>query len=115
MKLSKTFTFDAAHHLPNYKGKCANVHGHAFQYEVVLEGEVDPKSGMVIDFKILKEIGIIINEKLDHHDLNDILPNPTAEKIAEYLYNEWSEAHHPEVVVIEVNVWEQPMSKVSYP
>ena len=43
MKLSKIFTFDAAHHLPNYTGKCKNLHGHSYQFEVIVSGKIKKK------------------------------------------------------------------------
>ena len=75
--------------------KCANPygHGHNFIMEIVVCGEVDPKSGYVIDLKILKKIikDHIIN-KVDHHHLNhevDFLKGiiPTAENICIAIWN----------------------------
>ena len=40
MKLGLTTEFDAAHSLPGYQGKCACMHGHTDQVEMVVEGEV---------------------------------------------------------------------------
>lgn len=59
MKISKCFSFDAAHVLPNHKGKCSNVHGHTYRLEVsvgvVRPPEWGPESeGMVLDFGDLK-------------------------------------------------------------
>ncbi|PKL82339.1 MAG: 6-pyruvoyl tetrahydrobiopterin synthase [Ignavibacteriae bacterium HGW-Ignavibacteriae-3] len=71
-------------------GKCNNPNGHGHNYtlEVVVEGEVDPRTGYVIDLKLLKNIireNVII--KVDHKNLNldvDFLSDkiPTAENIA---------------------------------
>ena len=38
MKLGLVTEFDAAHSLPGYQGKCAHLHGHTYQVEVVVEG-----------------------------------------------------------------------------
>jgi 6-pyruvoyltetrahydropterin/6-carboxytetrahydropterin synthase len=81
----KKFHFDAAHHLPYYLGLCHNPHGHRWFLDVGVTGEVQSGSGMIIDFSELKEIINNILEKFDHHDLNDVIPNPTAEHIIEYL------------------------------
>ncbi len=119
MKLSKTFTFDAAHHLPDYKGKCANVHGHSWLVEVVITGTPNKKTGMIIDFGLLKQlVQENILEKLDHHDLNDIIPNPTAENIVQYIFHNLREVLilvNPKIMLTEISVWEQPTSKVTYP
>jgi len=76
--------------------KCANPygHGHNFILETVVCGEVDKKSGYVIDLKILKKIiNDSIIKKVDHHHLNhevDFLQGiiPTAENICIAIWNE---------------------------
>jgi 6-pyruvoyltetrahydropterin/6-carboxytetrahydropterin synthase len=85
MKMGLTLEFDAAHRLPGYDGKCARVHGHTYDVEVVLEGPVDEKTGFLMDFYDLKQILKSVLDELDHRDLNEILPNPTAERIAEHI------------------------------
>ncbi len=81
----KKFSFDAAHKLPNYKGKCSNLHGHHWELEVEVEGSIDPKTGMIVDFAI---VDMIVKNHLipmlDHTYLNDRLENPTAELIIAY-------------------------------
>jgi len=88
MYVVRRFHFDAAHRLPNYDGKCADLHGHRWEFDVGLTGKVDPETGMVIDFGIIKEI---VNDKvvsvLDHKYLNDIVENPTAENLVWWISN----------------------------
>lgn len=76
--------FDAAHSLPGYQGKCAKLHGHTYQVEMVVEGNVG-EDGFVIDFYKLKKILGTVLQDLDHNCLNEILPNPTAETIAQWI------------------------------
>ena len=85
MKIYKCFVFDAAHYLPEYEGKCAQLHGHRWKVEIGLVGDTDHKTGMVLDFSTLKEIITPMLDKLDHHLINDIIPNPTAENIVMWL------------------------------
>src|SRR5210317_1043455 len=40
MLISKTFKFDAAHKIPNYNGKCSQLHGHTWKLVITLEGEI---------------------------------------------------------------------------
>lgn len=86
MKVGRTFYFDASHHLPAYKGKCEQLHGHTYRLDVAVEGEVG-REGMVLDFSELERV---VEEKvispLDHQDLNNIIKNPTAEHIAEWIW-----------------------------
>lgn len=61
VRVGKTFTFDAAHQLLGHTGKCANLHGHTYTLEVVIEGtpsgpEQPSDEGFVMDFAILKRI-----------------------------------------------------------
>ncbi|MEO6301804.1 MAG: 6-carboxytetrahydropterin synthase [Bacteroidia bacterium] len=97
--------FNSAHRLHNPSltdaenaaifGKCnyANYHGHNYEVIVKVIGEVDPKTGYVIDLKFLScLIKELIIEKFDHKNLNlDTVEfkelNPTAENIAIVIYN----------------------------
>ena len=72
IRLSKEFTFDMAHALLGYDGLCKNIHGHSYTLVVTIKGTPNPdpgspKTGMLIDFKDLKNIvkENIVN-KLDH-------------------------------------------------
>lgn len=56
MTISKDIKFDCAHMLSNYEGKCANLHGHTYHGTVTLEGDIDPETGMLIDYNRIKDI-----------------------------------------------------------
>ena len=103
--VSRREVFSASHRLHNNSltdeenlkifGKCNNPNGHGHNYilEIIVAGEVDPKTGYVIDLKQLKTI-IIENiiSKVDHKHLNydvDFLEgiNPTTENIAIAFWN----------------------------
>ncbi|MCQ2306776.1 MAG: 6-carboxytetrahydropterin synthase [Bacteroidales bacterium] len=70
--LTKIFHFEAAHALAGYDGKCRNIHGHSYEFQVTVKGlPIDepgnPKNGMVIDFHDLKRIvNEEVVERLDH-------------------------------------------------
>jgi 6-pyruvoyltetrahydropterin/6-carboxytetrahydropterin synthase len=72
IRLTKEFTFEAAHMLEGYDGLCREIHGHSYRLFVTIKGEPisntdSPKLGMVMDFGNLKRI---VNEqivdRLDH-------------------------------------------------
>src|SRR5512137_1690960 len=84
MKLGVITEFDAAHSLPGYQGKCAHMHGHTYQVEIVVQGEVG-ENGFVMDFYQIKRTIAGALQDLDHSCLNHILPNPTAESIAQWI------------------------------
>lgn len=59
LTLTKLFSFDAAHLLENYPGKCRFIHGHTYHLQVTITGELkneinDPFNGMIIDFSHFK-------------------------------------------------------------
>ena len=55
-RIGRTFYFDSAHNLPNYNGKCKNLHGHRWRLDVYVEGVESKTTGMIVDFKDLKDI-----------------------------------------------------------
>ena len=92
--VSKEFTFDAAHHLHCYEGKCKNLHGHTYKVIFGISGYVDER-GLMMDFGEIKEIWKNeIEIHLDHRYLNETLPpmNTTAENIVVWIYEKMKEA-----------------------
>ncbi|GEN55482.1 6-carboxytetrahydropterin synthase QueD [Halobacillus faecis] len=92
--VSKEFTFDAAHHLHCYEGKCKNLHGHTYKVIFGISGFTDD-IGLVIDFGDIKNIWKKqIEVHLDHRYLNDTLPNmnTTAENMVVWIYEKMEEA-----------------------
>lgn len=81
LRLTKRFTFEMAHALPSYSGKCHNIHGHSYKLFVTVEGEPSlaegsPDDGMVIDFSSIKEI--VQQHIVDHFDHALVLPRQSA-------------------------------------
>ena len=89
--LNKTFGFEAAHWLPRFpeSHKCRRMHGHSYRVDVVVEGEVDPTEGCLIDFGLIAKAFDPLLAALDHYVLNDVtgLENPTAEVLAKWVYD----------------------------
>ena len=90
VRLTKQFHFEAAHDLPTFPEghKCRRLHGHSFRFDVIVEGDVDPRMGYLIDYGDIKRIVAPIVDRLDHYYLNDIegLANPTSEVLAQWLW-----------------------------
>ena len=114
MFISKDFKFDAAHNLVHYHGKCEKLHGHTYRLRVVLEGTPDSE-GMIIDFIELKQIvKDKVISRLDHAYINDIIPQPSAENIAVWIWREIAESVKREnCKLYEVHVWETETSCVT--
>lgn len=81
MKVFKRFTIDAAHRLPDMPG----LHGHTYRVEVWFEGPV--VGGYVIREADLNVRVERVRTKLDHKYLNDIIPVPTSENIAKFIWD----------------------------
>jgi len=115
--VSKEFTFDSAHHLHCYEGKCKSLHGHTYKLQVMMRGKVDHR-GIVIDFADIKRIAKErIMDRLDHRYLNEVLPpmNTTAENMIVWMYEQLDsalkeEGLSPGVRLEELRLWETPTS-----
>jgi 6-pyruvoyltetrahydropterin/6-carboxytetrahydropterin synthase len=107
MKIRRTFSFDAAHKLECYRGKCERLHGHTYSFSLTVEGKPDPE-GMVMDFVELKKISEeAVLSRLDHAYLNDLIPQPTAENIAVWIWKSVDEEiDRRSGRLCEVEVWE---------
>ena len=82
--------FAAAHFLRDYNGKCENLHGHNYTVFAHVRGEMLDEGGMLLDFAKLKSALRSVCKKLDHTNLNDnsvFLQNPSAERIAKYIFD----------------------------
>jgi 6-pyruvoyltetrahydropterin/6-carboxytetrahydropterin synthase len=98
VRVSRRESFNAAHVLRDpalsdeenrrIYGKCVNVHGHNYEVEVTVEGDVDPATGYVIDLKGLSDvIQSEVIQHVDHRNLNTDVAwldgvMPTAENLA---------------------------------
>ncbi|RLB72291.1 MAG: 6-carboxytetrahydropterin synthase QueD [Deltaproteobacteria bacterium] len=111
--------FAAAHNLLNYCGQCENLHGHNWKIEIYVQGSELDKSGMLIDFKILKDHTNTILDVLDHTYLNE-LPiftdkSPSSELIAEYIFIELEKMlSELPVQVKKIVAWESEKAAASF-
>ena len=124
--------FNAAHRLHNPSwseaenqrifGKCNLPHFHGHNYELIVKvtGEIDPKTGYVIDMKVLSDI---INDKVlnrfDHRNLNEDVAefkdlNPTAENIVVVIYN-LLRPSISEHLSLQIRLYETPRNFVEFP
>lgn len=94
--IRKKFRFEAAHYLPKMPEghKCRRLHGHSFKVEVNVKGEINPETGLLIDFGDIKKIVKPYIEMLDHWCINEVgeregielLQNPSSENISKWLF-----------------------------
>lgn len=129
-------SFDAAHFLKNYKGKCSNIHGHRWRVVIGTTAEnlqdTVHLEGMVTDFKDLKSDLNEVVDALDHtliyekgslseelekllkqegFELSEMEFRPTAENFSKYFYDNMKERGHN---VTSAAVYETPNNYASY-
>lgn len=107
--MTRAFSFEAAHRLPWHPGKCRELHGHHYRFEVTVEGPVGPE-GVVVDFDDLASlVGERIVARYDHRYLNELLDNPTAELLAAEI---WKALEAEGLQLARLRLWETPDSSV---
>lgn len=129
-------SFDSAHFLADYVGKCRNIHGHRWRVIIEIQGdallESGEKRGMLVDFGDLKNDLKKLADELDHSliiesgslkesTLQALLDEkfrivefnfrPTAENFAKYFYDRMSRLGYR---VREAVVYETPNNCASY-
>ena len=134
--LQTNASFDSAHFLQGYQGKCSNIHGHRWTIEVTVasdEVEADGQiRGMIVDFKTLKNDLKDLADEFDHKFIIEEgslkektkealleedfaiveLPfRPTAENLAKYFYDRMEEKEYQ---VVLVKVYETPNNCAGY-
>ncbi|MDR3112156.1 MAG: 6-carboxytetrahydropterin synthase QueD [Elusimicrobiota bacterium] len=117
-KVSVTKSFAGAHFLRNYKGKCENLHGHNWKVKVVFGGDILQENGMLIDFTDVKKELEKITSCLDHKFLNETVPfdklNPTAENIAEFIFEKLKKCETAFAKICQTEVWENETSSALF-
>lgn len=130
LTVTRRVHFNAAHRLHNPTlsdaenravfGPCnnPNYHGHNYELEISVEGEVDPKTGYVVDLGVVKRIAEeAVVAALDHQNLNLDVPefrdlNPTAENIAVVIWQRLDGKLPGRLV--KIVLWETPRNYVEY-
>ena len=114
--------FSSGHYLREYYGKCENPHGHNYRVLVTLAGKELEPNGLLLDFKILKDILRPVVDYLDHQMINDLEPfttlNPSAENLAKYFFDQTNdrldEVTRGRVWVKSATIFETPTSQATY-
>jgi len=112
-------SFSAAHKLKEIGGACEKLHGHNFIVEVSLCSAALSDTGILIDFRILRQWTDEILNEFDHKCLNDITyfkdASPSSENIARFIYDRIAEKiKEDNLAVSRVTVWESEDARASY-
>ncbi len=132
VKVTRRVHFSAAHRLGRADwddarnrevfGQCANPnwHGHNYEMDVTVEGEIDPATGYVLDLKVLRElVESRVLADLDHGNLNlDVAwlegVNPTTENLVVAIWERLCVALPERVRLDRIVLWETPRNHVEY-
>lgn len=135
---TRKLEFDAAHRVERHGGKCSSLHGHRYVVEITCAAPELDDAGFVVDFGVVKEVvGRWIDDNLDHTTIFDrddswmtVLASaaqqaemrpwydlgvpPTAENLAQHLYEKAGELLAGRVRVAHVRVYETPNCWADY-
>jgi 6-pyruvoyltetrahydropterin/6-carboxytetrahydropterin synthase len=103
-------------------GACSNPHwhGHNYELDVTVEGEVDPETGFVMDLKILRDrVEELVVRDADHRNLNEEVPwlrgvNPSTENLVVAIWNRLAGELPFGVELAHLRLWETPRNSVEY-
>jgi 6-pyruvoyltetrahydropterin/6-carboxytetrahydropterin synthase len=130
VSLTKTFGFSAAHRLHSATlsdeenqavfGKCNNFHGHGHNYEleVTVSGEIDSRTGMVMDLgDLMQTVQDQVIERFDHKHLNEDTVefhalNPTGEHIVKVIWDVLKPRLGARLT--RIGLWETPKNFFEY-
>ncbi len=132
VRVTRRLHFSAAHRLfrsdwseernREIFGDCSNPrwHGHNYELDVTVDGEVDPETGFVMDLARLKEaVSDRVIGDLDHRNLNLEVPwleglNPTTENLAVAIWERLEDSLPKGVRLARIVLWETPRNYVEY-
>lgn len=114
--------FSSGHYLRNYRGRCENPHGHNYKVRLTLRGRELDATGLLLDFKLLKQVMRPVIDRIDHQMLNELEPftvlNPSAENIAKYFYDQTRDQlagmTEGRVRVKDCTIWETDTTTATY-
>lgn len=135
-QLTTHASFDSAHFLGGYEGKCSNLHGHRWKLEVTVQSQQLEESGqtrgMIVDFGELKKDVKALADEFDHcfivehgtlkektietlqeeeFKIIEVEFRPTAENFAKYFYDRMTKSGYQ---VSFVKVYETPNNMARY-
>lgn len=88
MRVSVEFGFSASHRVSAEGAPCRGLHGHDYRVRLTLDRPLDPTTGLAADHAQIRSLFLTkVFARIDHRNLNDFLENPTAERVAIWLFD----------------------------
>ena len=130
VRVTRRVHFSAAHRLHNTAlsdeenrrlfGLCNNPnwHGHNYELDVVVEGEIEPVTGYVVDLGVLRDVAESVISELDHRNLNIDVPwlqdvLPSTENLVVAIWNQLA-PRIPRGRLVKLTLWETPRNMAEY-
>ena len=121
-ELKVTNHFAAAHNLREFYGKCENLHGHNWFVEVRVRAKELDKTGLAIDFGVIKKHLNEVLDLIDHKYLNELPEfqenNPSSENIARFIFDRLAPHIHEATAgrawLHSVSAWESDNASATY-
>lgn len=121
-ELKVTRHFAAAHNLREFYGKCENLHGHNWFVEVKVRARELDRTGLVLDFGVIKKRLDAVLEIIDHQYLNELpafkTVNPSSENIARFIFEQLvaaiGEESQGRARLYSVSAWESDNASATY-
>lgn len=112
-------TFNAAHQLRGYRGKCERLHGHNWKVQAHVMAEKLDEIDIAIDFHELKDMLDEVISQFDHSFLNEVFPftekNPSSENIAKWIFDTLKRKIKDKPVHLSaITVWESDTASATY-
>ncbi len=84
--ITKKLVFDSAHYITDHDEKCKNLHGGRYDIEISIKDRIDPMTGFVVDYSLIKKVvKNLIIDKFDHKTLNLTCPELSWRSSTEFL------------------------------
>lgn len=127
--ITRRLQVSAAHYMQNplwqkeenetFYGPCSRLHGHNYQIEVTVAGEVNPQTGYVMDLRILKQImKETIEDPIDHQILNQVPlmadQIPSTENLTLILWKAIEKRLPHGVHLHKIRIWETENNSFEY-
>lgn len=131
VRVTRRVHFSAAHRLHSddltadenarVYGLCnsPNYHGHNYELDITVEGEVDERTGYVVDLGRLRDIAEeVVLRDLDHRNLNEDVPwmvgvIPSTENLVVKIWQRLAE-RIPKGRLVRLVLWETPRNHAEY-
>jgi 6-pyruvoyltetrahydropterin/6-carboxytetrahydropterin synthase len=113
--LTRRVGFTASHRYQNGAYASEDFHEHHYRCDVTVGGEIDPRTGFVINLEDLDSvIHDVVIARFDKRSINRVVPVPSGENLAKFIFERIAEALGDRGTIVEVRVAEDDTLWATY-